>query len=107
MSTATHPELVQSVVVPATKVPGGPGFSPSASMIQQFRDEGYLVVRSMFTQEEVELVRNISKASEPESVIWLSADTYKEDVYNGVCHSRRIVETLSALLEDEVYLVSE
>ena len=104
-STAQPAEFVQPVV-PAPKVPGGAGFSPSKSMIQQFRSDGFLVVRSMFTQGEVELVRKISKASEPESVIWLSADTYKEDVYNGVCHSRRIVETLSALLGDEVYLVS-
>jgi hypothetical protein len=93
-----------AAVVPAPKVPGGPGFEPSVDQVQQFQRDGVLVVRGLFTTEEVGLVRNIAKASEPESVIWLSADTHKEDVYNGICHSRRVVSTLSALLDDEVYL---
>ena len=92
------------VVVPAPKVTGGADFAPSADQIAQFRNDGVLVVRALFSPEEVALVRSIAKASEPESVIWLSADTHKKDVYNGICHGRRVAESLSALLGDEVYL---
>eukprot|EP01046_Picozoa_sp_COSAG06_P092958 COSAG06_NODE_39163_length_415_cov_2.044304_1_plen_73_part_10 len=54
-------------VVPAPKVPGGPGFVPSEAQVSSFRRDGVLVVRGLFTTEEVGLVRNIAKASEPES----------------------------------------
>ena len=80
------------------------GFRPTAAQVRQFQDDGVLVVRSLFTPDEAALVCKIGKATPPESVIWLSADTQKPDVYNGVAHARRIVETLSLLLEDEVYL---
>ena len=91
-------------IMPAPTVAGGPGFAPTATQVQQFREDGVLVVKSLFSPEEAALVHKIGKATPPESVIWLSADTYKADVYNGVVHGRRIVDTLCTLLDDEVYL---
>ena len=101
---ALSAEQGQTAVVAAPKVPGGPGFTPSAAHIAQFERDGVLVVANLFTAEEVELTRKIAKASPADSVIWLSADRHKRDVYNGYCHGRRIVNTLAELLGDEVYL---
>ena len=72
-----------AAVVPAPKVAGGPGFSPTAAQVQQFREDGVLVVRSLFSVEEAALIQKIGKATTPESVIWLSADTHKPDVQRG------------------------
>ena len=101
---ALSAEQGRTAVVAAPKVPGGPGFTPSAAHIAQFERDGVLVVANLFTAEEVELTRKIAKASPADSVIWLSSDRHKQDVYNGYCHGRRIVNTLAELLGDEVYL---
>src|SRR5579864_7391948 len=93
-------------------------FQVSADQIAQFQQDGYLLVSRLFDAEEIDLLRRISKADQEKAAqmhdvidaqqgkarIWLTADTAREDIYNGVCHSRRVVDTMQSLLGDEVYL---
>ena len=95
-----------------------PSFTPTADDIAAFERDGFLMVPDLYTAEEVDLLLRIGKndrekekqistmkdASGAGSKIWLTADTDREDIYNAFCHGRRIVDTMEALLHDEVYL---
>ena len=84
----------------------------------QFDRDGYLFVEDLYESEEIELLSAIGRADEEkaalvhsavdakggESKLWLTSDIDREDIYNGVCHGRRIVDTMERLLADEVYL---
>ena len=84
----------------------------------QFQRDGYLLVPRLYDAEEIDLLQKIGKADHEKmdhvrtvadteggaSKLWLTSDTEREDIYNGFCHSRRMVDTMEALLEDEVYL---
>ncbi|HZO91191.1 MAG TPA: phytanoyl-CoA dioxygenase family protein [Chthonomonadaceae bacterium] len=93
-------------------------FHTTADQVAQFQRDGYLMVPALFDAEEMDLLLQIGKADQEKvgqihdvkdaqgriSRLWLTADTDREDIYNGFCHSRRIVDTMEALLGDEVYL---
>jgi len=84
----------------------------------QFDRDGYLFVEDLYEAEEIELLSAIGRADEEkaelvhaavdtkggESKLWLTSDIDREDIYNGFCHGRRIVDTMERLLADEVYL---
>ncbi|HEY3285262.1 MAG TPA: phytanoyl-CoA dioxygenase family protein [Armatimonadota bacterium] len=82
----------------------------------QFKQEGFLHVPALYDDEEVRLLRDIGRADHDkqlrtvrdaqglETKLWLTSDTEREDIYNGFCHGHRMVDTMEALLEDEVYL---
>src|SRR6266571_1585493 len=86
--------------------------------IAQFQQDGYLLVPRLFDTEEMELLLKIGRADQEKnaqvhavadteggtSKLWLTADTERQDIYNGFCHSRRIVDAMERLMGDEVYL---
>lgn len=93
-------------------------FQVTEEQVRQFERDGYLIVPALFDAEEMDLLSKIARA-DPEkasqtrdvtdaqggaSKLWLTSDTEREDVYNGVCHSRRVVESMERLMGDEVYL---
>ncbi|MBI1336462.1 MAG: phytanoyl-CoA dioxygenase family protein [Phycisphaera sp.] len=93
-------------------------FHATQSQVEQFQNDGYIMVEDLFTPREMELLLNIGRADQEkakqvhaakdtqggESKLWLDSDTQRQDIYNGFCHSHRVVDTMAKLLRDEVYL---
>jgi hypothetical protein len=93
-------------------------FQATEEHIAAFRRDGYVLVPGLFDAEEMDLLLRIGKADAEKaaqihavrdaqggtSKLWLTADTGREDIYNGICHGRRVVEPMAAFLGDEVYL---
>jgi ectoine hydroxylase len=93
-------------------------FHVDADLIAQFQHDGCLLIPRLFDPEEMDLLLKIGKADQEKAAqthdvkdtregtakIWLTADTSREDIYNGFCHSHRMVDTMESLLGDEVYL---
>ena len=92
-------------------------FELNDSLIQQFHDEGYLVVDGLLDQDETELLRQIARADqtieanassradgEGGAVKLVVRNSLPEDtIYGAIVRSRRIVATMQRLLNDEVY----
>ena len=93
-------------------------FQVSPAQIEQFQQDGYLIVEDLYSPEEMQLLLNIGKndTEKAEMVhapqdtpgrggkLWLTSDTEREDIYNAICHGRRLVDTMEAVMLDEVYL---
>lgn len=93
-------------------------FQATQEHVAQFDRDGYVLVRGLYDADEVSLLEKIARGdmakaasiNSPtdsegrESKLWLTSDTDQEDVYNAVCHGRRMVDTMESLLKDEVYL---
>jgi ectoine hydroxylase-related dioxygenase (phytanoyl-CoA dioxygenase family) len=54
--------------------------------------------------EKVDMVHAAKDSEGRESKLWLTSDLDREDIYNGLVRCHRIVDTLEAVLGDEVYL---
>ena len=54
--------------------------------------------------EKNEMVHAPRDAQGRESKLWLTSDTDRTDIYNAICHGRRMVDTMEVLMSDEVYL---
>lgn len=94
------------------------GFKVSDDQWEQFQRDGYLLVSQLFDAEEMELLLKIGKADQEkaanvravidaqggQSKLWLTSDVEREDIYNAICHSHRVTDTMERLLGDEVYL---
>jgi ectoine hydroxylase-related dioxygenase (phytanoyl-CoA dioxygenase family) len=93
-------------------------FKVTDEQIKQFQQDGYILVPGLYDAEEMELLMQIGKsdqekaaqirgmkdASGAESKIWLTDETDREDIYNAFVHGHRMVDTMEALMDDEVYL---
>ena len=92
-----------------------PFWSASDEDVAKFNEEGFLIVPELFTPEEAQLLSKIARAdpaSQPGADgatprMWLfstldAAD--QRDIFNAVVHSRRMVEAMMRLLDDEVYV---
>ena len=93
-------------------------FNVSQQQVEQFRIDGFLLVEDLYSAEEMDLLLQIGKtdteknemvhaprdAQGRESKLWLTSDTDRSDIYNAICHGRRMVDTMEALMDDEVYL---
>ena len=90
-------------------------WSCSDADVSQFWEDGFLIVPELFRPEEAELLHRVSKAEKhgqpdengAQPIMWLfsthdAAD--KEDIFNAIVHSRRMVETMVRLLGGEVYV---
>lgn len=91
-------------------------FSTTAEALETFRRDGFLMVRSLFTLPEVSGLLKFAK-SDPQ----LAAESYvrrdaqggdtrlalrndlRDDPYAAIARSRRVAQTMSDLLGDEVY----
>jgi hypothetical protein len=93
-------------------------FEVTPDQIVQFEDDGFLMAPGLFDAEEMDLLLKIGKADQEkadmvhaatdtegrESKLWLTSAIDREDIYNALVHGHRIVDTLEALMDDEVYL---
>ncbi len=93
-------------------------YQVTSAQIEQFNEDGYLMIEDLFDNEEMDLLLKIGKADQEksdavhastdtagrESKLWLTSDIDREDIYNGFCHSHRIVDTMEQVMADEVYL---
>lgn len=91
-------------------------FEATKQQVEQFNRDGYLIVRSLFDQEEMDLLIHKSKAD-----AGLQEDAYgrldkggrtiklalwndpKDDLYGMFSRCRRIVDNMETLLDGEVY----
>ncbi len=94
-----------------------PQFELTESQIDQFHDDGYLVVKNLLDAEEVDLLGKIaridhslqtnatSRADGEGGAVKLvvSNDLPDDTIYGSIVRSRRIVSTMERLLDDEVY----
>ncbi|MDA0839450.1 MAG: phytanoyl-CoA dioxygenase family protein [Planctomycetota bacterium] len=92
-------------------------FQLSEEQISQFNQDGYLMVESLFDEEETDLLLRFAKADMTkidrvhaakdtegrESKLWLTSDA-KEDLYNAFVRCPRLAGTIERLMNDEVYL---
>jgi ectoine hydroxylase-related dioxygenase (phytanoyl-CoA dioxygenase family) len=90
----------------------------AVEQVQAFQDDGYLFVPEFYDAEEMELLLQVARSDMDKtenvrgpvdaagrvSKLWLTADTDRDDVYNAVCHGRRMVTAMEQLMMDEVYL---
>ncbi|MBT3344415.1 MAG: phytanoyl-CoA dioxygenase family protein [Gemmatimonadetes bacterium] len=93
-------------------------FHVSDEQVQQFQRDGYLLVPNLYSAPEMDLLLQVAKSDMEKtqnvggpvdaagrvSKLWLTSDTERDDIYNAVCHGRRMVEAMDRLMEDEVYL---
>jgi ectoine hydroxylase-related dioxygenase (phytanoyl-CoA dioxygenase family) len=90
-------------------------FRVTKKQIAEFNDTGYLLVRRMFDAEEMDLLITIAKADRDMdkasarkdaqggvSRLRLRNELY-DDIYSAFVRCHRIVDTMEALLGDEVY----
>src|SRR5579872_4407700 len=89
-------------------------FSLNEEQVQQFQEDGYLIVEGLFNPDEVQLMYNIGKADREKktwdvpdtgggvSKIWLDNDLH-DDIFSAVVRSRRIADSMEKLLAGEVY----
>jgi ectoine hydroxylase len=94
-----------------------PAFTVTDKQVAKFNEDGYLLVEGLFNEEEMDLLLNIGKQDQEKSAIvdnlvdaegresklWLTCEV-GDDIYTAICHSRRVTDTMDALLNDEVYL---
>jgi ectoine hydroxylase len=92
-------------------------FELADSQIQQFHDEGFLIVPDLLDSEEIRLLRQIAKADrsleanagsradgEGGAVKLVVRNSVADDtIYGALVRSRRVVSTMQRLLNDEVY----
>ena len=87
----------------------------SATDIAKFHDEGFLIMRSLFSEEEVGLLRAVasldplSAATNEETgkrskIFFPESQSHSHDVYNAVSRCSRMVDIMEALMGDEVWL---
>jgi ectoine hydroxylase len=93
-------------------------YTVTADDAAQFERDGFLLVKELYNREEIDLLSAIGRADKEKeemahastdakggkSKLWLTSDIDREDIYNGFCHGRRMVDTMERLLADEVYL---
>ncbi len=88
----------------------------SEENISSFHEDGYLIVRGLFDAEEADILRAAARADQSfkenaydlkdgeggkaQLVLWNSTG---EDLWGAIARSERIVNTMEALLGDEVY----
>ncbi|MDZ4848451.1 MAG: phytanoyl-CoA dioxygenase family protein [Pirellulaceae bacterium] len=88
----------------------------SQSQIDEFKRDGYLVIRALLDAEETELTLTAARNDEAlrrnaMDVIDTQGRTTNlslwnhpgDDIYGAICRSRRIVDAMEQLLDDEVY----
>ncbi len=93
-----------------------PGFQLHPDQKDQFHADGYFVVDQLLDAEEVDLLRNIARADqeieqraasrgdgEGGAIKLVVSNDLPDDVYTAIVRSRRIVHTMEALLDGEVY----
>ena len=92
-------------------------FCVSPEQIDQFHQDGYLLVRELFGSEEMDLLLQIAKsdlslaenarnktdAAGRATLLSVRNELKENDIYSAVARSRRVVDTMSQLLNDEVY----
>jgi len=92
-------------------------FSVSKQQIRKFDTDGFLIVRDLFSVEEMNLLLQISKSDNEkkdqidsfkdtegrESKTWLTSEPRK-DIYNAFVRCHRVSETMEKLLGNEIYL---
>lgn len=93
------------------------GFTVSPEQIAQFQEEGYLIVRQIFQEAEMNRLIAYAKGDETmfgesyvrndgqggETRLSVRNDLDDESLYTAVVRSQRIAGTMAALLGDEVY----
>ena len=83
--------------------------------IAKFRDEGFLIVRNLYSEEEARLLRAVAsldplsaarneETGKRSKIFFPESQTHSHDVYNAVSRCSRMVDTMEALMGDEVWL---
>ncbi len=91
-------------------------YRPTVSDVARFREDGYVIVRHLLTPEEVDLLSRVARADKhlaetaygredaKGAVVTLSVrNDLTDDLYSAIARSRRIVSSMAAFLNGEVY----
>ena len=100
-----------------TEAPAVPRSRPrvTGDDIARFRKDGFLIVRGMFSEEEAKLLRAVAtldplsgaineETGKRSKIFFPESRTHSRDVYNAVSRCSRMVDTMEALMGDEVWL---
>jgi ectoine hydroxylase len=93
-----------------------PIFTPSSDQTAQFRADGFFIAERLLDAEEVDLLKSIARTDhlmqseaasrgdgEGGAIRLVVENELDDDIYAAIVRSRRVVETIETLLEDEVY----
>ena len=91
-------------------------YRPSVVDVARFREDGYVIVRGLLTPEEVDLLNRVARADKhlaetaygredaKGAVVTLAVrNELTADLYSTIARSRRIVSSMAAFLNGEVY----
>jgi ectoine hydroxylase len=93
-------------------------YQVSEPQVRDFQRDGYLLVPDLYNAQEMDQLLQVAKSDMEKtenvggpvdadgrvSKLWLTSETDRDDIYNAVCHGRRLVDAMERLMEDEVYL---
>ena len=93
-----------------------PWYRPTDDDIQQFQEDGFVIVRNLLSSEEVVLLSQVARADKhlaetaygrqdaAGSVVTLAVrNDLVDDLYSAIARSERVVGAMTAFLGDEVY----
>ncbi len=90
-------------------------FQPTPQQLAQYRTDGFFVAPALFDADEVALLRTIARADHQAAAAASRSDgeggairlhvenELHDDIYSAIVRSRRIVDSMELLLEEEVY----
>ena len=91
-------------------------FAPSAEQLARFHSDGFFVAEKLLNADEVDLLKTIARADqqmqsgaasrgdgEGGAIRLVVENEVHDDIYGAIVRSRRIVDTMEALLGGEVY----
>lgn len=91
-------------------------YRPSISDLEHFDDQGYILIPALFSPEEMRLVSQVARADQQMrarattrqdaaggATTLALANELDDHVYAAIVRSRRVAESMSAFLKDEVY----
>ncbi|MBS0265592.1 MAG: phytanoyl-CoA dioxygenase family protein [Planctomycetes bacterium] len=91
-------------------------FTLSAAQVAQYQTDGFFIVEGLLDAVELTLLKSIARADrslqeeaasrgdgEGGAIRLVVDNELRDDIYGAIVRSRRIVDTMEVLLEDEVY----
>ena len=84
-------------------------YQVSEPQVRDFQRDGYLLVPDLYNAQEMDQLLQVAKSDMEKtenvggpvdadgrvSKLWLTSETDRDDIYNAVCHGRRLVDDTS------------
>ena len=96
-------------------VPRGQAQAVTAAAVARFQEEGFLIVRGLYSVDEAAALKAVARLDPLSSAVneetgkrskifFPASASHSHDVYNAFSRCSRMVDTMEALMGDEVWL---